>query len=446
MGYEEDYKKPYKAKCACGRGYLRYYETTYSNDWNQSSTEVTPIEFECEFCSKQFHIEKGYLVPNGMTMYIPHPKYDKKYDFTTEENIVRGNNKDALIRILCDMKKPGHGFIAKLESQEAKDFANERVRWGHSKRIKEFIPELEYMIDNYESILCKYKQKEEYQAQYRERVSKYDSEIKSVQDQSFNLKFVYDQELVDQEAEKHKYDEFYARVSYDPTYGRNLETTYWDTYFIKKCVDDEYLILEKGYDARHIIITKKYLCECMLCGREKIINSCDFEILYNYDGSSCLKVYCECHRPSSFEVKTMDILNRLGVSYIREKVFEDLAGDFNKPLRFDFAIFKERDGNGIPIIDFVLELQGPHHFQPGRYDELGNFSVDMSRKDELEKQKRYDNLKEQYCIDHGIYFASIKYSHSGCEDILKKVKEALNNLNYDYKKYDEENDDEVPPF
>ena len=35
MSYEEDYRKPYSAKCACGKGYLQFYRIYLSNDWGQ---------------------------------------------------------------------------------------------------------------------------------------------------------------------------------------------------------------------------------------------------------------------------------------------------------------------------------------------------------------------------------------------------------------------------
>ena len=41
MSYEEDYRRPYSAKCACGKGYLQFYRIYLSNDWGQEKENDT---------------------------------------------------------------------------------------------------------------------------------------------------------------------------------------------------------------------------------------------------------------------------------------------------------------------------------------------------------------------------------------------------------------------
>ncbi len=47
--------------------------------------------------------------------------------------------------------------------------------------------------------------------------------------------------------------------------------------------------------------------------------------------------------------KTMDLLDQLGITYIREKSFDGLVGDSGRGLRFDFVLSKSSDKDGKPI-------------------------------------------------------------------------------------------------
>ena len=59
----------------------------------------------------------------------------------------------------------------------------------------------------------------------------------------------------------------------------------------------------------------------------------------------------------------MDLLDQLGITYIREKSFDGLVGDSGRGLRFDFVLSKSSDKDGKPIFDLAIELQGPHHYK-----------------------------------------------------------------------------------
>lgn len=48
MSYEEDYRRPYSAKCACGKGYLQFYRIYLSNDWGQEKENDTAVEIFCD--------------------------------------------------------------------------------------------------------------------------------------------------------------------------------------------------------------------------------------------------------------------------------------------------------------------------------------------------------------------------------------------------------------
>ncbi len=127
----------------------------------------------------------------------------------------------------------------------------------------------------------------------------------------------------------------------------------------------------------------------------------------------------------------MDILNTHGVSYAREVSFDGLVGDYGHPLRFDFALFdrKTHDEKGNRTIRLLLELQGPHHYKQGEYDEYGEFVEDkdnssLSAKARTEKQLRYDELKQKFCMEHEIALEQIKYTGSSYE----KLEELITNL------------------
>ena len=136
----------------------------------------------------------------------------------------------------------------------------------------------------------------------------------------------------------------------------------------------------------------------------------------------------------------MDILNRLGVTYIREYTFEDLKGDYGKLLRFDFALYKSYDESGAPIIDLLIELQGPHHYKRGYYDEFGDYITDDdnqkfygSIEDNFMRQCSYDERKKQYCEQHNINLECVKYTIANdYERLEKRIIKILKNYGYTY--------------
>lgn len=81
MSYEEDYRRPYKAKCACGKGCVRYFKIHKSNDFGQTKESKTSAEILCDECKEKFHYEEDYpftyLVPNGYTKNIKEPTLKK---------------------------------------------------------------------------------------------------------------------------------------------------------------------------------------------------------------------------------------------------------------------------------------------------------------------------------------------------------------------------------
>lgn len=93
MSYEEDYREPYRAKCACGKGYLQFYRIYLSNDWGQEKENDTAVEIFCDSCKEKYHYERNYgndyLVPNGLAFPKQRPELDRKYSYDDKEKLVK---------------------------------------------------------------------------------------------------------------------------------------------------------------------------------------------------------------------------------------------------------------------------------------------------------------------------------------------------------------------
>ena len=110
MSYEEDYRRLYSAKCACGKGYLQFYRIYLSNDWGQEKENDTEVEIFCDSCKEKYHYERNYgddyLVPNGLTFPQQRPELNEKYAYNSEEKIVKKYDRKRLITMMADMTAP----------------------------------------------------------------------------------------------------------------------------------------------------------------------------------------------------------------------------------------------------------------------------------------------------------------------------------------------------
>ena len=70
--------------------------------------------------------------------------------------------------------------------------------------------------------------------------------------------------------------------------------------------------------------------------------------------------------PSKGEKKIMEILKQNRISFQREVSFKDLNGLKNVPLRFDFAIFKDKKLIALIEIDGEQHFKFTHHHTPLR--------------------------------------------------------------------------------
>ncbi len=310
-----------------------------------------------------------------------------------------------------------------------------------------YVPLLEPMNNNLRRILSQYDELAASREKKAPRIEAYKKDVSErnrialeVQKLSFLPSFKYDaeQDKLDHEKaqkeqeeynEYHKYDPFDAWVTYDDSCRVDSTGHYWDSLHILECVDPQHLILDKPqYGSARITIVKKYKCKCIICGKEIVGDSSGFNIFYDEDKGFYPALQCDCHSVSSFEAKAMDILNSFGISYAREISFDGLVGDSGYPLRFDFALFDcdSCGDEGNNKIRLLLELQGPHHYRQGEYDEYRDFvedkeNVSLSAKARAEKQMRYDGLKQQYCTEHGMALELIKYTGSSYEKLEEQI-------------------------
>ena len=446
MSYEEDYREPYIAECACGKGYVRYFKIVMSNDWGQERESSTSPEILCDECKQKYHCESDYLgkylIPEGLTLDLKEPKLKQAYKYTDNECFVQKHSKDVIEEIISDMTAPKHRYIKDLITEDAQKFAQEWASWTRKKSLKPMIKYLQEILTNYDNLVLSIDEKRPHVEKYELKYGEYTKKLRNVREKSFKLQYKYDYEYEnqikkerEQYLEEHKYDDFQANVHYDESFKKDFSGQYWDTLFIEKTVEDPYLILEKDqYLHPQITIAKKYRAHCSICGRTRNILSSNLRIEYDEECGYILRESCNCHKISSFEAKTMSILNHLGVTYEREVMFDGLTGDAGYPLRFDFAMYREKDSNGVPIYNLAIELQGPHHYDSGYYNEYGEFIIDSGTysSERYEKQQRNDSNKANYCMNNGIKLECIKYTTNDYERLEKRLIKILKENGYNF--------------
>ena len=285
MSYEEDYRRPYRAKCACGRGFLQFYKIHLSNDWGQEQESDTQVELICDCCKSKYHYESAcreiYLVPNGLSFPKQEPQLDRKYNYSEKEKIVRKYSKSDIEAMVTDMTAPGHRYIKNLENKAAIEFANEWFWRYRKKSLSPMVSYLQGILCEYDSLKISCEQKKTFIDKYEKARMSFSDMLMQVEKQSIKLPFQYDdeQDKIDCERakeerekyeEEHRYDDFTAQVHYDSSYKKDFVNHYWDSYFIKECTDSQHLSLHKPqYGTSQIIIAKKYICVARFVERKQ---------------------------------------------------------------------------------------------------------------------------------------------------------------------------------
>ena len=140
----------------------------------------------------------------------------------------------------------------------------------------------------------------------------------------------------------------------------------------------------------------KYKFICQECGEE-------FERSLDHLNKRNCGVYCADCNNSELEETTKQVLQKYNIKYEREKEFEKLIGEGNKPLRYDFYL---------PDCNLLIELQGIQHEE---------WQKTWMSKERFERQLEHDRRKKEYAKQHNIKLLEIwYYDMDNIEQILTK--------------------------
>lgn len=452
MAYEEYSREIFSSECACGKGVVQYSRRYMYNDWGHDYVYNTPFEIACANCSQGYHFEEVdfsvYLVPNGCSIPQNPPTYCSSFILDIEEKAVSRCSQEELKTAFADMTAPKRRYIKNLGNRDAIWFAREIWQRSGKKSLAPIISRLRDIIEQYDDIFIRYQQKQRIKEKYLQEQAEFDKSCRDVMSRSKKLSFSlaeiqhsskHKAALLFWERYKEEHSEEVADLEMDLTFEIDFSGLSWDSYQVVKCIDSQFVLRTDSWHPSKNKLTKKYLCKCVLCGQEVEHTAVDFcikqKLGLEYYPVSC----CSCHKVSSFEAKAMDILNRQGISYIREKTYENLVGDTGEPLRFDFALFKKHTDEGLAAIDLIIELQGPHHYEPGYYDEDGDYiTEELSANEQLaaqrnyERQIRHDQMKLEYCAKNGIRIECIKYTSADYSSLKKRIRKILEESGYEW--------------
>ena len=155
------------------------------------------------------------------------------------------------------------------------------------------------------------------------------------------------------------------------------------------------IALEKTINHKYVKgkpVSPMWICRCD-CGKEKEVSATDLQ------GGKVTSCGCLISRG---EYSVSCYLDSKNISYKRQYSFDDLRGERNGLLRFDFGVL---DGNGNLL--FLIEYQGSQHY---------------NGTSEFGKQAREstDEQKKEYCRNNGIHLYEIRYDED-VNDAMSKI-------------------------
>lgn len=175
---------------------------------------------------------------------------------------------------------------------------------------------------------------------------------------------------------------------------------------IKEWFQNEGLEYISGYKDMHSIVTYR-ITENYPEVSEQTINK-----IFKVELSHFLYDNSRPHENgSNNEILIRKILQKFDINFEEQRTFPNLIGD-NKPLRFDFYLSD---------FNVLVEIDGGFHFI-------------QTKLNNLEKQQKYDKLKDEYCLKNKIPLIRISesfiknnidevYEIFGTEEYLKNVFE-----------------------
>lgn len=136
-----------------------------------------------------------------------------------------------------------------------------------------------------------------------------------------------------------------------------------------------------------------YFCGCFNCGGTAVVSSNNL--------INGLTRSCGCIK-SFGETEVRKELNKRNIRYETEYSFKDLyLNSKNNPLRFDFAIFDERNN-----LQFLIEYQGAQHYNDVNFGK--------------QERETTDQMKKDYCSAHNISLYEIRYD--------EKISDSIDNI------------------
>jgi predicted Zn-ribbon and HTH transcriptional regulator len=177
-------------------------------------------------------------------------------------------------------------------------------------------------------------------------------------------------------------------------------------------VGNEYEVLEDYKRAHTKILMKHNNSECF---------NCEWEVTPHafLKGSRC--PICNASKGETLIKKYLSI-NKIKFSL--QYSFDNLKGSNEGVLRFDFAIFYNKEKTNLA---FLLEYDGEFHYKP-----IKNYKNEPIKKAEerLEKQQYHDQLKNKYCEKNKIPLLRIPYWDFENIDQILTTELSKYNLNH----------------
>lgn len=148
------------------------------------------------------------------------------------------------------------------------------------------------------------------------------------------------------------------------------------------------VVLERNLEYENLRTDKQTYWNCLCdCGSKTVVTG--GKLVFGHTQS------CGC--VSSFgELKIKEIFNNLGILYKSNLTFPDCLGVTGKRLKFDFGVFDNNKN-----LRYVIEFDGTQHFI---CEERG-----WGSKENFEKQRIRDRIKDKYCFDRNIPIIRIPY-------------------------------------
>lgn len=123
-----------------------------------------------------------------------------------------------------------------------------------------------------------------------------------------------------------------------------------------------------------------WICRCD-CG-----NICSIR---TYQLQNNVTKSCGCLN-SKGEITLNLLFQKMNLKYVSQYTFDDLYGNKEK-LRFDYYL---------PDYNLLIEYQGQQHYSAQTF---------FGGEEKFKQQKKYDNIKKEYCKKHGYKLIEIPY-------------------------------------